>query len=97
MPGTQPPPTRPTAMPRPQVSPSTDTYRGRFAARLRELREKRGKSVDEFLASLNAAGVTVSKAAVYSWETGARVPSLDDLPTIADVLGVSVRTLMPAE
>lgn len=70
----------------------TSTYAGRFAARLRELRDRRGKTVDELALSL---GVAVST--VYGWENGTRRPDISQLPVIAEALGVKPRSLLPED
>jgi len=68
----------------------TSTYTGKFALRLRELREKRGLSVDEL-----AEKTGLSKRTLFSWEAATYSPSIEQLPTIADSLGVSIAVLMP--
>ena len=66
------------------------TYEGRFAVRLRMLREKAGISQEQV-----AEAVGVSATAVYRWEADLRQPQISDLPSIAKALGVKVRTLLP--
>ena len=78
--------------PRPRKEIDTSTYSGRFAARLRELRDKTGMSADEFAATHGFPSTTV-----YDWEIGRRTPSLEKFPEIAKALGVSVRNLIPKE
>jgi transcriptional regulator with XRE-family HTH domain len=70
----------------------TSTYSGRFAIRLRALRDKTGMSADEFAEKHGFARTTY-----YGWEIGTSVPPLDSFPKLAEALGVSVRTLMPKE
>ena len=79
-------------MARPRNPVDTSTYSGRFAARLRMLREKTGMSVEEL-----ADKTGVSIATLYSWENGGRSPVNDDLPIVANGLNVSVRNLLPKE
>jgi len=70
--------------------PDTSTYSGRFAVRLRTLREKAGLSHEEVANLLETTETTV-----YRWEAGLRQPQISDLPNIAEVLKVKVRTLIP--
>ncbi|MBR5243217.1 MAG: helix-turn-helix transcriptional regulator [Thermoguttaceae bacterium] len=68
------------------------TFTGRFAARLRELREKAKLTQAEL-----AAKIGVRVTAVSNWETAANAPTVDKLPAIAEALKVSVRNLLPKE
>ncbi|MBP3530498.1 MAG: helix-turn-helix transcriptional regulator [Thermoguttaceae bacterium] len=68
------------------------TYAGRFAARLRELREKAGLSQAELAEKTGSKQRSVS-----NWETGTTQPSFNQLPLLADALKTSVRNLMPKE
>lgn len=68
------------------------TYAGRFAARLRELREKAGLSQAEL-----AEKAGTKQRSVSNWETGTAQPSFNQLPLLADALKTSVRNLMPKE
>jgi len=70
--------------------PSTDTYSGRFAERLRKLREKAGLTVDEVVETTGFPRNTL-----YNWEAGKRQPPLDAYPILAKALGIKVRTLLP--
>ena len=72
--------------------PNMETYSGRFAARLRELREKAKMSQAEFASAIDSNQRTVS-----NWETARCAPPLDAFPTIADAFKTSVRNLMPKE
>lgn len=76
-------------------SPDTSDYRGRFAARLRELRLKRYGSQAEFAEHLRTRGVNATPTTVSGWETGYRTPDFNLLPAIADALGVTVTKLFP--
>lgn len=87
----------PTPMARPARDPDTSTYTGRFALRLRELREKRGKTVPEMVDAFRLQGLTVAAPTIYGWERGIRTPDFDSLPQIAAAYGVTVRSLIPAE
>ena len=59
--------------------PNMETYSGRFAARLRELREKANLSQAEAAESIGVSQNTVSR-----WETGDRQPNLEQFPKIAE-------------
>jgi len=69
--------------------PDKTTYAGRFAIRLRKLREDAGLSVIEV-----AEAMGVTPTTIYDWESTKSQPQISQLPQIAGVLGVSVRTLM---
>lgn len=85
------------AMGRATKEPNITTYQGRFAARLRELREKRGKSVAEMVDAYRTQGLEVAASTIYGWENATRTPAIEQFPLIAAALGVSVRNLLPAE
>jgi transcriptional regulator with XRE-family HTH domain len=59
------------------------SYSGRFAARLRELREKAGLSVEDAAGALG-----VSLRTYYSWESGEYAPPLNKLPDLATTLNL---------
>ena len=80
------------AVARPRKSVDTSTYTGRFAVRLRSLREKAGLSVDEL-----AEKSGIPKNTLFNWEGAKRSPSIEQLPQLAESLGTTVRTLMPKE
>jgi transcriptional regulator with XRE-family HTH domain len=67
--------------------PNTSTYTGRVAAKLRELRLKRGWSVDDVRDRLAMRGIEVSAQAIYKWETGLRPVPVDVIPVIARIYG----------
>ncbi len=78
---------------RPRKEIDTSTYEGRFAARLKMLREKAGLSVDE-LAGLLA----VTDQCIYDWEAGRRQPKISDLPSIAQALALKkIKDTLPNE
>jgi transcriptional regulator with XRE-family HTH domain len=79
-------------MARPRNPVDTSTYSGRFAARMRALREKTGLTMEEL-----ADKTGVSVATLYSWENASRSPVNDDLLNVAKVLNVNVRNLLPKE
>lgn len=69
--------------------PDESTYSGRFAARLRMLREKRGLTAKEAAEAIRSAGYSLSERTYYAWESAANMPPYDALPTLAEVLGAS--------
>jgi transcriptional regulator with XRE-family HTH domain len=77
-------------MARPRKKVDTGTYTGRFAERLKKLREKTKLSVEEF--SVKSG---IPRTTLHNWEQGIRNPPFDILPQLADALGVKVRILMP--
>ncbi len=60
--------------------PDTSTYSGRFAVRLRMLREKAGLTVEEVATELGVKTITV-----YGWEQGRSMPHFDNIPAIAEL------------
>ena len=74
------------------IKPDETTYAGRFAARLRMLREKAGYTVEELTEETG-----IPPGTLYSWEAGHRRPPYETLPTLAGAFGVKVRTLLPDE
>lgn len=80
-------------MTRAKREPDLSTYSGRFAARLRELREKAKLSQAEAAERLGVTQIAVSR-----WETGSVLPRFDFLPTIAIVFNVKkTKDLFPNE
>lgn len=69
-----------------------ETYSGRFAARLRELRTKANLSQTELAERIGSKQRNVS-----NWEMGETSPPFDILPTLAEALAVSIAELMPKE
>ena len=88
---------KPGRMGRRKVTPDLKTFSGRTAARLRELREARGKTVDEMCDALAAVGYPVPVSTYYEYENGRTKVNLDALPYLAEVLGRSPRTVLPEE
>ena len=82
---------------RPPKEPDTATYAGRFAARLRVLRERKGWTVEELRDRLGEAGLTASEATVRRWERGDGLPSIADLPAFAAAFEVRPRTVLPQD
>ena len=71
----------------------TDTYRGRFAVRLTELRKKAKLSVDEL-----AAKTGINRAIIYDWESARKCPTIERFPELAKALGLkSTQKLLPDE
>ena len=77
-------------MARPRKAIDTSTYTGRFAARLKMLREKTGMSVDEL-----AEKSGISRTTLFNWESGTNEPLIGQLPELAEALQIKVRTLLP--
>lgn len=73
-------------------APDISTYSGRFAVRLRTLREKAGLTVEEV-----AEQIEVPAKTIYHWEIGKPTFRLDHIPALATAFGVKPRTLMPEE
>lgn len=72
------------------------TYSGRFAARLRELREKRGLTVQEAAESISKAGYQIAERGYYSWESHKNQPPLDAFPALAEAFSLKrIRDLLP--
>ncbi len=78
--------------------PDPTTYSGRFAQRLRSLREKRFATGQQFVDELVAHGFEVKLTTLYNWEAGRSEPPLNALPILASHLGLSgPRMLLPPE
>ena len=63
---------------RPRKTIDTSTYEGRFAARLKELRERAKLSPEQVAEALG-----VSVVAIYHWEAANRTPPLGAFPKFA--------------
>ncbi|GHT10558.1 hypothetical protein FACS1894170_02850 [Planctomycetales bacterium] len=71
--------------------PDAATYAGRFAIRLRQLREKAKLTPQEVA---DAVGVIIGT--IYHWESGHSFPKPNQLPILAETLKITdVRTLFP--
>jgi len=78
---------------RPRKTVDTSSYAGRFAVRLKELREKRKLSVEEAAELIGIAPTTI-----YGWETGYRQPHISEFPKIAEILGIKkAKDILPNE
>lgn len=81
---------------RPPKQIDNSSYSGRFAERLRSLREKAGLSVDEVIEAMAADGYKVARRSFYNWELATNTPPLDAFPAIAKALGLkTARNLLP--
>jgi transcriptional regulator with XRE-family HTH domain len=78
--------------PRPRKVVDTNMYSGRFAVRLRQLRDKAGLTTRELS---EQTGIPLSP--IQSWDGGRKSPTIDNFPILAKALGVTVRTLLPKE
>jgi transcriptional regulator with XRE-family HTH domain len=76
--------------PRQRKEVDTSTYTGRFAVRLKTLREKAGLSVAELA---KKSGIT--ERTLFRWETTSSTPINEDLPQLANALGVTMHSLLP--
>jgi transcriptional regulator with XRE-family HTH domain len=80
-------------------SPDLSTYSGRFAARLRALREKSGLSVEQVVARIEVANKSDRSSpkvqSYYGWEQGKSTPHMDLFPAIAKVFKVAVYDILP--
>jgi transcriptional regulator with XRE-family HTH domain len=73
--------------------PDANTYAGRFAIRLRQLREKAGLTHEEVAENTGVAARTI-----YSWEQSNSVPKVEQFPALAKTLRVkSPREILPKE
>jgi len=80
-------------MPRPCKEVDVSTYSGRFAVRLKTLREKAGLTHEDVAEAL---GVTAN--AIYRWESGLNFPSIPLFPQIAELYKLKRgRDILPAD
>ena len=76
---------------RPNKAANLDSYSGRFAARLRELRLKAKLSIEELSEKTGIPDKTL-----YRWEAAASVPPLDTIPLLAEALKLkNARLIFP--
>lgn len=61
-----------------------------FAKRLKELRDEKGLTQVELARKLNFKNGTV----ISNWETGARIPDIENLIVLAKFFGVSIDYLV---
>lgn len=77
-------------------TPDETTYSGRFAARLRMLREKAGLSVDDVVENLRSQGYQLGERSYYNWESGRAIPPMNVFPLLAQTLKQKTpRSLLP--
>lgn len=77
-----------------KIDPDESTYRGKFAARLYELRA--GRDVEKIVKEIRKRWTRVSIGTYYNWEGGKTDPPIAALPAIAKALGAkSVGELFP--
>jgi transcriptional regulator with XRE-family HTH domain len=79
-------------MPRQRKEVDTSTFDGRFAMRLKTLREKAGYTVEQVM-----YGSEIPIRTLYDWESAKSSPPVKYLPILATIYGVSVRVLLPKE
>ena len=78
---------------RPRKEIDTSTYEGRFAARLKMLREKARLTPEQA-----AERIGVSVHSIYQWESGKRQPKISDLPKLAEILSTKkIKDILPPE
>ena len=70
----------------------TSTYSGRFAARLRELRDKQGLTTREI-----SEKTGIPSGTLECWESGRRSPVNEHFLALAKVLKTTPRNLLPKE
>jgi transcriptional regulator with XRE-family HTH domain len=79
-------------------APDESTYSGRFAARLRSLREKTGLSAEAFADAIISEGHVITSRTYYRWESGQSEPPLNVYPVLAKLLKLkSARMLLPID
>lgn len=79
-------------MGRPAKPQKSKKFRQRVGILLRAAREAKGLTVAQL-----AADTKISKPSISCYENATRALQLDDLPTLAKALGVSVHELIPNE
>jgi transcriptional regulator with XRE-family HTH domain len=79
-----------------KLDPDHSSFAGRFAARLRMLREKAKLTPEEAARDISKAGYTVSAPTIYRWEQGNSAPHIEAFPAIAEAYQLkTVRVLLP--
>ncbi len=74
---------------RPRKEIDTSTYEGRFAARLRALREKKKMTVEEL-----AERTGIPSTTLYRWESGDRCPINEQILLVAEALQIKASKLI---
>ena len=75
--------------PRQRKEIDTSTYSGRFAERLRALREKKKMTVEEL-----AEATGIPNPTLYRWENGMRCPINEQVFLVADALDIKPSRLL---
>jgi len=75
---------------RPKKKIDTETYVGQFATKLTSLRIKAELTVDGL-----AEKSGISRAALYTWESGDFTPNVEQIEMLADALGIEPHLLLP--
>ena len=73
------------------------TFLGRFAARLKSLREFTGMDHEKAAIAITKAGYEVTVSTIYRWEQGRTQPHVDAFPAISTAYSVSIRSILPAK
>ena len=76
--------------PRRRKEVDVSTYEGRFAVRLKMLREKAGMSVEEL-----AESTGIKKSTLYYWESGDYSPNVEQIQLLAESLQTKPRLILP--
>ena len=82
-------------MSRRPLDPEAWALRQRIGASLKRARLKRFRTMQEYADALTASGLDSTKSAVSLWESGSRLPELESLYKMAEVLGTTVPALLP--
>jgi transcriptional regulator with XRE-family HTH domain len=83
-------------MTRPHKQPSSRTWLGRVARRIRELRINAGLSVHEARKTLASHGYDVTIQSIYKWERGVTAPTVEAFPAIAKTYRVQPGDILPS-
>ena len=79
-------------MARPRVEINESSYVGKFASRLKSLRERAKLTVEELSVK---SGIPLKT--LYKWESASCAPAIDRFPDLALALGVKTRSLLPED
>lgn len=67
---------------------------GRFASRLKMLRDREGWTQNDLARQLNRLGLHYTDSAVGTWEQGGRIPPMDTINALADLFNVDINFLL---
>lgn len=84
-------------MGRPSKPVDETTYAGRFAARLRRLRENAGMTGEQLAQAITDSGYNCPVRTYYGWEAAKNETPLNAVPFIASSLGTNPRTIFPSK